>query len=53
MNNKFEEARQNALRAVELDPNFGVRLATPRHLFGVTWSRRPSDTYKEALRHLG
>ena len=52
-NNKFEEARQHALRAVELDPKFGVGwqiLAVSSRNLGRL---QDAEQYiKEALRHL-
>ena len=52
-NNKFEEARRSALRAVELDPNFGVGwqlLAVYSRNLGRL---QDAEQYiKEALRHL-
>ena len=52
-NNKFEEARQHALRAVELDPKFGVGwqiLAVSSRNLGRL---QDAEKYiKEALRHL-
>ena len=51
--NKFEEAKQNALKAVALDPNFGVGYQVAAAASRTLHNQQDADKYSaEALRHL-